>query len=88
MLVQNTEVVTPTTWNMLGIWSSMDFKSWVRDNIHGPGNAILLSIQFCMSFRVWLEEASEFGRLCIGTCIVLIVRPCYSIGRGRHTEFV
>ncbi|KIM49921.1 hypothetical protein M413DRAFT_439049 [Hebeloma cylindrosporum] len=51
--------VTPTTWEMLRIWSSVDFKSWVKDNIHGPGNAILLSMQFRMNFdafRFWLEK--------------------------------
>ena len=50
----------------------MDLKSWVRDNVHFLGNDILLSIQFRMNFhafRVWLEEVSEFGRLCIETYV-------------------
>jgi hypothetical protein len=52
--------------DMLRIWSSMDFKSWAGDNIHCPGNAMLLSIQFLMNFhafRVWLEQVSEFELL-------------------------
>ena len=80
MLVQHTGV-TSTTWDMLGIWSSMDLKSWVRDNVHFPGNAILLSIQFRINFhafRVWFEKVSDFRGMDTGA---LIVRPGCTIGQ-------
>ena len=89
MLVQRTGVVSQATWDMLAIWSSMDIKTWVIDNIHGPGNAIPLSIQFRMNFhafRVWLEKVSDLGGMSI---VALIVRPGCTIGHGyRRTEYV